>query len=186
MYARVERSEVNCGCSPAQSLSAYLLSQGVPLNAEPSGFPGHCALECHCLYLLHAEIRGGYYVCLAFYPKDCPRSFTSNSLSSEPSPNTASQYWIKQLMHTKTLCHWKVVRNTWSLTPTIVISSALPSRNPCRSVSRCDLTLINTVLTEKSYPSMELLWVADLHGLCSFLASGFIICHLDYTAFPGF
>ena len=126
MYARVERSEVNCGCCPAQSLSAYLLIQGIPLNAESPSLPGQSVLECHCLYFLHAGIRGGYYVCLAFYPKDRPRSFTSNSLSTEPSPNTASQYWIKQLMHAKTLCHWKVVRNTWSLTPTIFISIALP------------------------------------------------------------
>lgn len=137
------------------------------------------------MYLLHAGIRGGYYACLAFYviaadPKDCPRSFTSNSLSSEPSPNTASQYWIKQLMHTKTLCRWKMVRNTRSLTPTIAISSSLLSRNPCLSVSRFDLVLIITVLTERSCPSMELLWVADLHGLCSFLASRFITCHIDY------
>lgn len=147
MYARVERSEVNCGCFPAQSLSAYLLRQGISLNAELSSFPGQSALERHCVYLLHAGIRGCYYACLAFYmiaadPKDCAWSFPSNSLSSEPSPNTASQYWIKQSMNTKTLCCWKVVRNTWFLTPTIVISSPLPSRNPCLSVSRWELVLI--------------------------------------------
>lgn len=77
MYARVERSEVYWGCCPAQSLSAYLLRQGVSLNTELSSFPGQSALECHCLYLLHAGVRGCYYACLAFYmiaadPKDCP------------------------------------------------------------------------------------------------------------------
>lgn len=76
----------------------------------------------------------------------------------------------------KTLCHWKVVRNTWSLTPTIVISSPLTSRNPCLSVSSCEPVLINTVLTEKSCLSMEQLWVADLHGLCRFLVgSSFVV-----------
>lgn len=46
MYARVERSEVNGGCCPAQSLYAYLLRQGVSLNAELSSLPGKSALEC--------------------------------------------------------------------------------------------------------------------------------------------
>lgn len=44
-YAR-ERSEVNGGCCPAQSLYAYLLRQGVSLNAELSSLPGKSVLKC--------------------------------------------------------------------------------------------------------------------------------------------